>query len=143
MKKLIYSLLILAVPALSFAGSSDFSYDKGALSDEFSQLDKVATYVEETNVSYSELSKAPIFKGNLELSSHIAVRPTFELSDMDWKAFAWGFLCCPIGVFLYMLPSRDKSSEEKTSFWIGVIASAVIGGLGGGGTSYNSRTGVQ
>lgn len=135
MKKLIYTLLILGVPALSFAGSSEFSYDKDALTTDFSQLDKVSSFVETSDVTYSELSKSPVFEGNLQLTNHIAIQPNFGFDDIDWKAFAWGFCCWPIGIFLYILPSRDKSSEEKTSFWIGLLTSVVlsaIGGIGGG-----------
>ena len=135
MKKLVYSLLIMAIPALSFAGSSEFSYDKDALSTEFSQLDQVATFVDKNNVSYAELTNTHVFEGNLELTNHIAVKPNFGFDDMDWKAFAWGFCCWPIGIFLYMLPSRDKSSEEKTSFWIGALTGVVLGAIGGGGSS--------
>lgn len=129
MKKLIYTLLILSVPALSFAGNSDFSYDKDALSNEFSQLDKVVSYVEKTDVTYSELSKSPVFEGNLQLTNHIAIQPNFSFDDMDWKAFAWGFCCWPIGAFIYLLPSKDKSREEKISYWIGVITSGVLGAI--------------
>lgn len=131
MKKLIYTLLILSVPALTFAGNSEFSYDKAALSNEFSQLDKVVSYVEKTDVTYSELSKSPVFEGNLQLTDHIAIQPNFSFDDMDWKAFAWGFCCWPIGAFIYLLPSKDKSQEEKTSFFIGFLTGVVLGAIGG------------
>jgi hypothetical protein len=133
MKKLVYLLLMVSVPMLTFAASNEFSYDKEVLSNEFSQLDKVANLVDETNVTYDELLKTKVFEGNLELTNQIAVKPNFELEDMDWLAFGWGFCCCPVGFFLYMIPSRDKSQEEKTSYWIGVAAGFILSAIGSGG----------
>jgi hypothetical protein len=124
MKKLIYSFLILALPTFSLAGDTDFSYDKSSLISEFSQLDKVADYVDETNVSYTELSNSPVFEGNIELTNAIAVKPNLKFEDVDWGAFAWGFCCWPIGIFTVILKD-DVDKNSKNSFFAG-IASATI-----------------
>ena len=126
MKKLIYSLLFMTVSAYSFAGNTEFSYDKDALATEFNQLNDVSAYVDENNVSFTELSKNPAFEGNLNLTNHISVAPNSAISDMDWVAFAWGFLCCPVGALLYLMPNRDKSDEEKQSFYYGFSTMFVI-----------------
>ncbi|NUM32647.1 MAG: hypothetical protein HUU47_10050 [Bacteroidetes bacterium] len=128
MKKIIYLISFLALPLLSISATNEFSYDKNSLSDQFSQLEQVSLYVDQNNVTYSELSKNPLFKGNLDLTNHISVKPNFSFDDIDWIAFAWGFLCCPIGFFIVVLDD-DKSKEEKTSFWIGVISSVVLSSI--------------
>ena len=128
MKKLIYSLLILAIPTFSLAGNTEFSYDKNSLTNEFNELDKVAAYVDQNNVSYTELSNSHIFKGNIELTNAIAVKPNLKFEDVDWGAFAWGFCCWPIGIFTVILKD-DVDKNSKNSFFAGIaskyIASAV------------------
>ena len=49
----------------------------------------------------------------------------FTIDDMDWGSFAWGFCCCPIGFFVVAI-NDDKTQEQKTSYWIGVIAGVVL-----------------
>lgn len=140
MKKIIYLLSLLALPFLSISATNDFSYDKEALSNDFSKLEQISVFVDQSNVSYSELSKNPVFKGNLDLTNHISVKPNFKFDEMDWISFAWGFLCCPVGFFIVVLDD-DKTKEEKTSFWIGVIASVVlstISSIASAGLGYSS-----
>lgn len=128
MKKAIYTLIICCFSLFTFAASSEFSYDKDALATEFNQMDKASSLIETTNATYDEISKNPVFEGNLELTKHIAVQPNFSFDEMDWISFAWGFLCCPIGFFV-VITNSDKSSEEKTSFWIGVITNVVLNAI--------------
>lgn len=124
MKKLIYSFLILALPTFSFASDNEFSYDKNSLTNEFSQLDKVDAYVDQTNVSYTELANSPVFKGNIEITNAIAVKPNLKFEDVDWGSFAWGFCCWPVGVFTVLI-NDDEDQNSKNSFWAG-LASATI-----------------
>ena len=128
MKKLIYSFLILALPTFSLAGDTDFSYDKSSLISEFSQLDKVAAYVDETNVSYTELSNSPVFEGNIELTNAIAVKPNLKFEDVDWGAFAWGFCCWPVGVFTVILKD-DVDNNSKNSFFAGIASKVIATGV--------------
>lgn len=124
MKNLFYTIVLLILPTLAFADNSEFSYDKNALTNEFSQLDKIETYVEETNVSYTELSNSPVFKGNIELTNAIAVKPNLKFEDVDWGAFAWGFCCWPVGVFTVLI-NDDKDQNSKNSFWAGLGSSVI------------------
>ena len=125
MKKIFYLFSLLALPLFGISATNDFSYDKNQLSSQFSNLEQVSIFVEQNNVTYSELSKNPLFEGNLDLTNHISVKPNFSFDDIDWISFAWGFLCCPVGFFIVVIDD-DKSKEEKTSFWIGVIANVVL-----------------
>ena len=125
MKKIFYLFNLLALPLFGISATNDFSYDKNQLSSQFSNLEQVSIFVEQNNVTYSELSKNPLFEGNLDLTNHISVKPNFSFDDIDWISFAWGFLCCPVGFFIVVIDD-DKSKEEKTSFWIGVIANVVL-----------------
>ena len=128
MKKIFYLFSLLALPLFGISATNDFSYDKNQLSSQFSNLEQVSIFVEQNNVTYSELSKNPLFEGNLDLTNHISVKPNFSFDDIDWISFAWGFLCCPVGFFIVVLDD-DKSKEEKTSFWIGVISSVVLSSI--------------
>lgn len=114
------------LPLLSISATNEFSYEKNTLSNQFSKVDQISAFIDENDVSYSELSENPLFKGELNLTNHIAVSPNSVFDDMDWKAFAWGALCCPVGAFLYYLPSRDKEDNEKKSFAKGVVTTFVI-----------------
>ncbi len=144
MKNLFYSIGLLILPTFALAGESEFSYDKNELTTEFSQLDKIETYVEETNISYTELSNSPVFEGNIELTNAIAVKPNLKFEDVDWGAFAWGFCCWPVGVFTVILKD-DVDKNSKNSYFAGiasrVIATSVayvvyIGVMLGGGLAY-------
>ena len=128
MKKIFYLFNLLALPLFGISDTNDFSYDKNQLSSQFSNLEQVSIFVEQNNVTYSELSKNPLFEGNLDLTNHISVKPNFSFDDIDWISFAWGFLCCPVGFFIVVIDD-DKSKEEKTSFWIGVISSVVLSSI--------------
>ena len=123
MKKLFYFLLIFAIPQLSFADSSPFSYDKNELNTEFSQLNKVSSYIDYTNVSFDELSNSHIFDGKIELTKAIALHPDLKFRDVDWGAFALGFCCFPVGIFT-ILRNDNKRQESKNSFCIGFLGGA-------------------
>lgn len=133
MKKIVYLFSLLALPFLSISATNDFSYDKNSLTDQFSQIEQVSNFVDQNGVTYSELSKNPLFKGDMNLTNHISVKPNFSFDDMDWISFAWGFFCCPIGFFVVAIDD-EKTKEEKTSFWIGVISSAVLSAISSIGT---------
>ncbi len=124
MKRLLYSFLIISVPVISYAGNKEFYYDKVALSDEFSQLDKVSSYVEGTNVSYHELSSSHVFEGKLELNNTIALKPNLKFEDVAWGSFAWGFCCAPVGIFTVLI-NDDKDKNSKDSFWAGLVSAAI------------------
>lgn len=116
--------MLLFLPTLVLASESEFSYDKNALTTEFSQLDKIETYVEKNNVSYTELSNSPVFEGNIELTNAIAVKPNLKFEDVDWGSFAWGFCCWPVGIFTVLI-NDDKDQNSKNSFWAGLGGSVI------------------
>jgi hypothetical protein len=124
MKNIFYSAMLLFLPTLVLASESEFSYDKNALTTEFSQLDKIETYVEKNNVSYTELSNSPVFEGNIELTNAIAVKPNLKFEDVDWGSFAWGFCCWPVGIFTVLI-NDDKDQNSKNSFWAGLGGSVI------------------
>ncbi len=128
MKIRIYFLLFLVLPAVSFASNNDFSYDKNALADEFNELNKVSTYVDETKVFYHELSNSHVFEGKIELTNTIALKPNLKFEDMDWGAFAWGFCCWPIGIFTVVI-NDEKDKNSKHSYIAGIASRAIATGV--------------
>lgn len=125
MKNIFYSAMLLILPTFVLAGNSEFSYDKNALKNEFSQLDKIETYIDETNATYAELSNSTSFKDNIELTNAIAVKPNLKFEDVDWGAFAWGFCCWPIGVFTVLLKD-DVEKDSKNSFFAGIASRVIV-----------------
>ncbi len=126
MKKSVYAFIMCCLFTASYASTNEFSYDKDDLAKDFEQVDKVSQFLETTPATYEEITSNPVFSGNVELTKHIGLRPTFTLDDMDWGSFAWGFCCWPVGFFVVAI-NRDKSKEEKTSFWIGMAVSTILG----------------
>lgn len=137
MKK-ITLLLVMALVSLStstFAGQADlFTYNQDELNQEFAQLNDLEGYVlANEGITISDVENNPVF-GAMDFSGMKHAGPMaamFSIEDMDWIAFAWGFLCCPVGFFVVAI-SDDASKDEKMSYWIGVIISAIVGGIGGG-----------
>ncbi len=129
-------LLMMAVFAIStaFAGNANlFSYNQDELNQEFEQLNALEGYVlANQGVAISDVENNPLF-GTMDFSGMKHSSPMgamFSIEDMDWIAFAWGFICCPVGFFVVAIDD-DSSKEEKISFWIGAIVSAVLGSIGG------------
>ena len=125
MKKIFYLFSLLALPLFGISATNDFSYDKNQLSSQFSNLEQVSIFVEQNNVTYSELSKNPLFEGNLDLTNHISVKPNLKFEEIDWGAFAWGFCCYPIGIFTVLINDK-KDQKSKESFWAGVGTSIIV-----------------
>lgn len=140
MRKLL-STLLLALFAFTFngfAGNADlFQVDRQSLTAEFADINELETYVlSNQGVSLEEMQSNPLLV-SMDLNILRTASPMgamFSIDDMDWGAFAWGLLCCPIGFFVVGI-SGSASQDEKTSYWIGVIVSAVLGAIGGGGAT--------
>jgi len=128
MKNLIYAFLLMILPIISFASNTEFSYDKSALVAEFNQIDLIANFVDETKASITEVNNSTIFKGNIELTNAIAVKPNLKFEDVDWGSFAWGFCCWPIGIFTVVL-NDDKDKDSKHSFLAGIASSVIATGI--------------
>lgn len=114
----LFSFLILPFMAFSSNHAQYFSYDKDAVEEVFSEL----TNLEEKVLHLSQQKEVFCFSSadiaGLSNSFGIA-SPMFSISDMDWGGFAWGFCCCPVGLFTVVL-NDGKSQQAKTSFWIGL-----------------------
>ena len=66
-------------------------------------------------------------------NSSLALRAGL-IDDMDWASFAWGFCCWPVGFFV-VVTNKDKDSNQKKSFWIGLGTSFVLSLISGAGAS--------
>ncbi|MDA7501717.1 hypothetical protein N8482_00420 [Chitinophagales bacterium] len=123
------ALLIYFACSLSLSASSAdlFSYDKGALETEMSSLNQLEQLVKAQPGVSAELLA---FESNLNvnLASGYGAAADFSIDEMEWDAFAWGFCCWPVGFFLVAI-NDEASRDEKTSYWIGLIVSAVLGGI--------------
>lgn len=127
MRNIFILLCVVAFSTTLFAGNaSHFSYDKEAINSEFANLTQVENFVKSNaNITLSEIKTNSEMYGlntnNLVASS--ASSSFFD--DMDWGAFAWGCLCCPIGLFVVVL-DKDSTPEQKSSFWKGVLVSVGV-----------------
>ena len=127
MQKLIVFILFLNSSLVNLALANEFEYDKNALSTEFSELDKISAYVEENNITYTQLSTNPEFKG-VALTNVISVKPNLTFDEVDWGSFAWGFCCWPVGIFTVLI-NDNKDKNSKDSFWAGVGTIAIAGSV--------------
>ncbi len=124
MKKIVFLLLMFFAVPLSYASGSVFDLDESVLAEEFADL----TQLEEVVLSNPTINLEQAVALDLvtdDFSS--ASADGFQGSDFSfqWEGFLWGFLCCPIGVFVVAL-NKHKTKDNKLSFWIGVAASTVL-----------------
>jgi hypothetical protein len=66
----------------------------------------------------------------LNLANFNANAASFTFDDINWKAFAWGFCCWPIGLFTVVFKS-SSTREDKISFFIGWGTIVVLNLVGG------------
>lgn len=132
MKKIIYVFSLLVFPFLGVSSAADFSYDKTDLSEKFSYINEISDFVDQSGVTYSELSSNPLFTGNIELTNSINVKPNLKFGELDWGAFAWGFCCFPVGIFAVLINDK-KDIKSKESFLAGWGASMIASSLAYGG----------
>ncbi len=130
-------VLLLGVQLFAKANSAElFQYDRAELAQEFAELEALESYLlENEGVDYEALKvqNHPVL-ANVHLANANQQGPLgalFSIDDMDWSAFAWGFCCCPIGFFLVAI-NNESGQDSKTSYWIGVVVSAVLGGISNG-----------
>ncbi len=125
MKKILFIITFCHCACLSLASNKDFTYDKILLAQEFIDVNEANCWIETTDASYLDFQSNHYLYRKINLSNHIAVQPNFSFEEMEWLSFAWGLCCCPIGFFVVTL-DKDSSKEDKTSFWIGVLAGIII-----------------
>ena len=133
---------ILSVGVLSAASSNENTNTKSysnlfdvedEFNDEFAELDMLESEIMENGLGdYNSLVNAnPNLLSDIglnEIKSINSINGTqgFSLDQMDWGAFAWGLLCCPVGFFVVAI-NKDKGQDQKTSFWVGWAVSTVLG----------------
>jgi len=130
--------MLFAAPALSSVevADEDIAFNEEAFEAEFAELNNLEEAVLSNEVaSIEEAAEMGYNMDNFNNLNAIASAQGFSFDNMDWVSFAWGFFCCPVGFFVVAI-NKDKSSDEKTSFWIGAIISSVIGSVRAATYSY-------
>jgi hypothetical protein len=133
MKKLLFALTVIfaSVNVNAYAlSASDFDKQDEFKTTEFEML---ASMEEAVEASSSEVTYAQLVQERPEFASMnlAASSSAFSLDSMDWKSFAWGFCCCPVGFFVVVL-NDDKDSDQKLSYWIGVAVNVVLSAISNG-----------
>lgn len=134
MKKFLLKSISLSLVALILTTQTVFAIPNApAVADEDIDLD--VDQFEEVFQELSALEEAVL--ANEITSGEEAIDMGFEIElfagldaveadlEFDWPAALWGFLCCPIGFFVYVT-NKNRTKDEKTSYWIGVAAGTVV-----------------
>lgn len=110
----------------AFAGNTDlFNLNEDQLQNEFSEL----IHLEKAVDANPALTLETAISNNLVGDSFMAANALNNMQSdfvFQWEGFLWGFLCCPIGFFVVAV-NKNKSKDNKISFWIGFAASSVLG----------------
>ena len=132
------STLILAFAFIFNASASNadlFSYDLSEINTELSDLEVVENVIANNQNSTIEEINKKIITNNLLSSSFdtnykssLTARNAFTMDDMDWGAYAWGLLCCPVGFFV-VVTNKDKEKAQKTSFFAGWLTAVIINSI--------------
>lgn len=135
---LFLAFLVLSTQSL-FAASSkelvvaeeDVNLDIAAFEAEFAELDQIEDFVVAEGVSsLAELEAADLSLDLSKIKNVNSIESTqgFDWDNFDWPSGLWGFLCCPIGFFV-VITNKDKTKDQKISFWIGFAAGAVLSAI--------------
>jgi len=133
MKRISTLMFALAFMFNASASNADlFSYDLSEISTELSDLEVVENVITyNQNSTIEEINKKIINNNFLSSSfdtdykSSLALRAGL-IDDMDPGAFAWGFCCWPVGFFV-VVTNKDKESNQKKSYFVGLGISTVLG----------------
>ena len=136
MKRISTLMFALAFMFNASASNADlFSYDLSEISTELSDLEVVENVITyNQNSTIEEINKKIINNNFLSSSfdtnynSSLMSRNAFTLDDMDWGAYAWGLLCCPVGFFV-VVTNKDKEKAQKTSFFAGWLTAVIINSI--------------
>lgn len=117
---------VYAVPAVEAKTiKKDVNLDIASFEASFEDLSRLETQVLSGEIATGEEAIESGYDVNL-FAGYEAVEGSLEI---DWPAALWGFLCCPIGFFIYVTNS-SRTQDEKLSYWIGVAASTVVSAVG-------------
>ena len=104
--------------------SSYFDLNEEAINAEFETLNTLENAV----LSSPEMTASQAVEMNLMTMAQSADLPQNSGGSdfaFEWEGFLWGFLCCPVGLFTVAV-NKNKSHDNKISYWIGVAAGSVI-----------------
>ncbi len=124
MKKLLILAFVLITGANLFATNANlFDLNEEELTAEFSELNTLESAV----LANSAITLQDAVAMNLVDETFNAETTATSSSQFQfqWEGFLWGFLCCPIGLFTVAV-NKNKTKDNKTSYWIGVAANTVI-----------------
>ena len=133
MKKISILVLALAFIVNARASNADlFSYDLSEINTELSDLEVVENVIiQNQNSTIYEINRKIINNNflsssfNTNYKSSLFARNAFTMEDVDWGAFAWGLLCCPVGFFV-VVTNKDKEKSQKSSFFIGWATAVIV-----------------
>jgi len=111
--------------------ASMFEFDETRMNDQLQPAVELESYLNDhPEVSMTHLEGQGFSAINKGFDNR-TFSAGFDFDDMEWGAFAWGFCCWPVGFFTVAI-NDETTKDEKASYWIGVVVSAVVGGLAGG-----------
>jgi len=133
MKRISTLVLALAFVFNASASNADlFSYDLSEINTELSDLEIVENVIAQNQNSTIEEVNRKIINNNFlnssfdtNYKSSLMSRNAFTIDDMDWGAFAWGLLCCPVGFFV-VVTNKDKEKAQKASFFVGWLTAIIV-----------------
>ena len=133
MKRIFTVVLAFAFIFKASASNVDlFSYDLSEINTELSDLEVVENVIAQNQNSTIEEVNRKIINNNFlnssfdtNYKSSLMSRNAFTIDDMDWGAFAWGLLCCPVGFFV-VVTNKDKEKAQKTSFFVGWLTAVIV-----------------
>lgn len=112
---------LFAIPTASALIEEDIKPDIENFEAEFEELDKLEAAVLAQEVVTAEEALMMGF----EIEQFAGIDAVEADLEFDWPSALWGFLCCPIGFFV-VVTNKNKTKDEKTSFWIGFAAGTVL-----------------
>lgn len=112
--------------------AEDIAFDQLAFEKDFELLNEMESLIEAEGIEgYDELSSLDLdgaYTAKFDLTYSVKASQGFDWNNFDWGSGLWGFLCCPIGFFVVAV-NKNKTKDQKISFWIGVAAGAVLSAI--------------
>ncbi|MFB0948299.1 MAG: hypothetical protein ACJAVP_003572 [Spirosomataceae bacterium] len=133
MKKLtiVFALFLTTFAALAVTPDSSFELDAATLEAEFSDLDKIESFIEKNDgVTLQELTaeRADLLESVILMADTSTVFTTEEMPILG--GFWWGCCLGIVGLALvYFITDNDRDEVKKAL--IGCVISSLVIGLGG------------
>ncbi|MBN2486506.1 MAG: hypothetical protein JXB34_11085 [Bacteroidales bacterium] len=129
MKKTLLLTVALFVTVFTFAGNADlFDVNEQELNNDFAELTALENYVSQSNfITLSDIQAGKTYDLMGINTDGMGTSSEGQFA-FQWEGFLWGFLCCPIGFFVIAV-NKNKDSDQKLSYWIGVGASVVFSAI--------------